>query len=96
VISRRLAIARASRGPVILITIGTLFAIHQAGGFPFERTWPFLIIVLGLMKLIERIFTQQMPVSAPPYPQAPNQPPYPQPPFTQPPFPPPPAGGPPR
>ena len=44
----------AIRGPVLLITLGTLFAIDHAGGFGFGRTWPILIIVFGLLKLLER------------------------------------------
>jgi len=46
---------QAIRGPILLITIGVLFAIHQAGGLAFSRTWPLIIIVIGLMKLIERL-----------------------------------------
>lgn len=46
--------AQAIRGPVVLIVIGVLCAVHQAGMLPFSRTWPLLIIVLGVMKLIER------------------------------------------
>ena len=50
--------AQAVRGPIMLITVGTLFAIHQAGGIPVWRTWPLILIVVGVMKLIERLFTQ--------------------------------------
>jgi hypothetical protein len=45
---------RAVRGPIILITVGVLFAIDHSGGLPFERTWPAIIIVIGVMKLLER------------------------------------------
>jgi Domain of unknown function (DUF5668) len=45
---------QAIRGPVLLVTIGILFAIHQAGILSFSRTWPLLIIVIGIMKLLER------------------------------------------
>jgi hypothetical protein len=47
-------LARAVRGPIILITLGILFAIDHFGSFSFGRTWPVLIIVIGLMKLLER------------------------------------------
>jgi hypothetical protein len=50
--------AQAIRGPLILITLGILFAIHQAGVIPFSRTWPLIIIVIGLVKLAERLLTQ--------------------------------------
>jgi len=45
---------QAIRGPVLLVTAGVLFAIHQAGVLSFSRTWPLLIIVIGIMKLLER------------------------------------------
>jgi hypothetical protein len=44
----------AVRGPIMLITIGTLFAIDHFGPYSFWRTWPILIIVFGVLKLIER------------------------------------------
>jgi hypothetical protein len=50
--------AQAIRGPLILITLGVLFAIHQAGVIPFSRTWPLIIIVIGLVKLAERLLAQ--------------------------------------
>jgi hypothetical protein len=56
--------AQAIRGPILLITVGILFAIHQAGVLPFSRTWPLVLIVVGVMKLIERTFTR--PPSPPP------------------------------
>jgi hypothetical protein len=52
-------LARAIRGPVILITLGILFAIDHFGSVSFSRTWPVLIIVIGLMKLIERAGSPQ-------------------------------------
>jgi hypothetical protein len=59
--SRNALLAQAVRGPVMLITIGILFAIHQAGVLPFYRTWPLILIVVGVMKLIERLYVQQPP-----------------------------------
>lgn len=44
----------AIRGPVLLITLGTLLAIDQLGAYSFGRTWPALLIVFGLLKLAER------------------------------------------
>ncbi|MBV9404526.1 MAG: hypothetical protein JO211_04225 [Acidobacteriaceae bacterium] len=58
---------QAIRGPILLITIGALFWLHQEGIVPFWRTWPLLLIVIGLMKLFERM---AMPSPLPP-PQAP-------------------------
>ena len=45
----------ALRGPVLLITLGTLFAIDYAGGVSAWRTWPALLIVVGLFKLAEHM-----------------------------------------
>jgi len=73
--------AQAIRGPVVLMTVGALFALHQSGCISFARTWPLIIIVIGMVKLFERMVTPP----AGPYP--------PQPPYTpRPPYPP--AGGP--
>jgi hypothetical protein len=46
---------QAIRGPILLITLGLLFAAHQAGIISFSRTWPLVIIVFGVMKLFERM-----------------------------------------
>jgi Domain of unknown function (DUF5668) len=56
---------QAIRGPILLITIGILFAMHQAGVISFARTWPLIIIVIGLMKLIERMSVQSPPPGIP-------------------------------
>ena len=45
---------RAVRGPILLITIGTLFAIDHVGAYAFSTTWPALLIVIGVLKLMER------------------------------------------
>lgn len=46
---------QAIRGPILLITIGVLFAAQEAGMLPFSRTWPLIIIIIGAMKLLERM-----------------------------------------
>ena len=46
---------RASRGPVLLMTLGGLLAIHQFSRATFDQTFPVLIIVFGLMWLLERM-----------------------------------------
>jgi hypothetical protein len=53
---------QAIRGPVLLVSIGVLFAIHQAGVLSFARTWPLLVIVIGVMKLLERAWAPVQPV----------------------------------
>lgn len=49
---------QAVRGPVVLITVGALFAMHQAGVVSFRSTWPLIIIIVGLVKLFERLLMQ--------------------------------------
>jgi hypothetical protein len=72
--SRAALYAQAIRGPVVLIVVGVLCAVHQAGVLPFSRTWPLLIIVLGVMKLIERWNAPRPPFPPPPFPpQSPPQ-----------------------
>ncbi len=46
---------RALRGPIFLITVGTLFALDQSLGIGMDRTWPVFLIAFGLLALIERI-----------------------------------------
>lgn len=57
--SRRAMFMQAIRGPILLTTIGVLFAMHQAGVLHFSRTWPLIIIVIGVLKLIERMAMPQ-------------------------------------
>ena len=72
---------RAIRGPVILITLGVLFALNNFTRFGFSETWPVLLIVLGLLSLLGRQTSPPPPYSNPPGvytpPQAPPvEPPY--------------------
>lgn len=68
--NRRALFAQAIRGPILLITIGILFAIHQAGVLPIYRSWPLILIVIGLMKLIERTVAPPSVMYPPPPPPA--------------------------
>lgn len=83
-------IIQAVRGPLMLITLGVLVAADYAGIYSFWRTWPILIIVFGVLKLLERAaakpgapppnypghYTTQYPGQYPGYPgsQPPNPP----------------------
>jgi hypothetical protein len=49
----------------MLITLGALVAIDYAGIYAFWRTWPILIIVFGILKLLERATVKPGP--PPPY-----------------------------
>jgi len=53
----------AIRGPIMLITLGTLLAVDHFGPYGFWRTWPALIIVFGVLKLLEH--TGSRPASGP-------------------------------
>jgi hypothetical protein len=44
-------LCRAVTGPIILITIGVLFAFDRFTNFRFSQTWPVLLIVIGLLRL---------------------------------------------
>lgn len=43
---------RAVTGPIILITVGVLFTVDRFTSFSFGQTWPILLIVIGLLKLL--------------------------------------------
>ncbi|MGJ5813950.1 LiaI-LiaF-like domain-containing protein [Paludibaculum fermentans] len=48
-------LVRAVRGPILLIALGSLMALHKFQDISFTKTWPVLLILLGLMKLFERM-----------------------------------------
>jgi len=74
---------RGLRGPIMVITVGVLFALNNFTPYRFELTWPVLLIVAGLVAILGRAVGPQPPYVPPP------------PPFTtyQSPQPPPAAGG---
>jgi hypothetical protein len=45
------AFIRAIKGPILMITVGALFALDNFTPFGFSRTWPVLLIVLGILSL---------------------------------------------
>ncbi len=47
-------VRRGLTGPVILITLGSLFLLDQlVPGWGFGKTWPLLLIVVGVVRLID-------------------------------------------
>ena len=48
-------VVQAARGPILLITLGALMVIDYHTPFSFSHTWPVLIIVFGILKLLERV-----------------------------------------
>ena len=49
------SLVRAIRGPIVLITVGVLFALNNFTPWGFDQTWPVILIVFGLLKLAERL-----------------------------------------
>jgi hypothetical protein len=45
------AFIRAIKGPVMMITVGALFALDNFTSLSFSRTWPVLLVVAGLLSL---------------------------------------------
>jgi len=41
-------------GPTVLITLGVLFLIDQYSVWSIGRTWPILLIVIGIVLLVRR------------------------------------------
>ncbi|MDE1162832.1 MAG: hypothetical protein PW792_12905 [Acidobacteriaceae bacterium] len=57
---------RCMRGPIILLLLAILFALQAMNVASFEKTWPLLLIVVGIAIAVDRSFlsksaTQQMP-----------------------------------
>jgi len=59
---------RGMVGPVVLVTLGVLSLIEDLGGPRWHRTWPVLLLAIGITKLLER----QMPPSPPQVPPGPG------------------------
>jgi uncharacterized oligopeptide transporter (OPT) family protein len=57
-------IIQAARGPLLLITLGALIVLDYHTRFKFNQTWPVLIILFGVLKLMERMVVG----AQPPYP----------------------------
>jgi hypothetical protein len=57
---------RSIRGPVVLITVGALFALQNFTSYNFGQTWPVILLVLGLLILLERTVAPPPPVPPPP------------------------------
>jgi hypothetical protein len=52
---------RRLRGPLILVTIGVMALLNQYDVLSFGRSWPLILIVIGILMLAERIALTQMP-----------------------------------
>ena len=76
--NREVSLVRAIRGPLTLITVGVLFAFNNFTQYSFDKTWPVLLIVFGLLSLLKRSIE-------PPAPPPPPPPVFPPPQYTYPP-----------
>jgi len=47
-------LVRALRGPVMMMTLGAMLVADHFTSYSFSRTWPVMLIMLGIMKLLER------------------------------------------
>ena len=57
---------RTLMGPAILITLGGLFLVERMHGPGFGRTWPILLLVIGLIKLLGSSHGDSVPPPPPP------------------------------
>jgi hypothetical protein len=44
---------RRLMGPAILVTLGVLFLLDNISRFEFHRTWPAILLVIGVVKLVQ-------------------------------------------
>jgi hypothetical protein len=44
---------RKLMGPAILVTLGVLFLLDNVGRLEFHRTWPAILLVIGVVKLLQ-------------------------------------------
>jgi Domain of unknown function (DUF5668) len=58
------SLIQAVRGPIMLIALGSLVAADYFGVYGFSRTWPLLIIIFGILKLLEKIAEPHQPPSS--------------------------------
>jgi hypothetical protein len=64
-------------GPAVLITLGVLFLLSNVSDWPFQRTWPILLIVIGAVHVVRYVVSDEAhfnPGQFPPPYAAPYQP----------------------
>jgi hypothetical protein len=61
---------RTMMGPAVLLTLGSLFLLERMHGPGFHRTWPILLLVIGLIKLMGFNQPMQEPMRPPTVPPA--------------------------
>jgi len=68
-------------GPAVLVTLGLLFLLANMYDYPFERTWPILLIVIGAIKVVRYVMPDSGHVNPGQYPPPPYGGQYPPPPY---------------
>ena len=67
---------RGLMGPAVLVTLGVLFLMANTSDYPFERTWPILLIVIGAIKVVRYVIPDSGHLNPGQYPPPPYPPPY--------------------
>ena len=72
---------RGLMGPTVLVTLGVLFLLQELHVVAFDRTWPILLIVIGLVWVLSTAASSQdhvapgsQPLPPAPSPASPPQP----------------------
>ncbi|MCS6952107.1 MAG: DUF5668 domain-containing protein [Bryobacterales bacterium] len=60
------SLLRVLRGPILLIALGVLLTADQFTPYGFGRTWPVLLILYGLLRLLEHVVEPKPTASYPP------------------------------
>jgi hypothetical protein len=63
-------------GPAVLVTLGLLFLLANLSEYPFQRTWPILLIVIGAIKVARYAMPEREHINPGQYPPPPYQAPY--------------------
>jgi hypothetical protein len=67
-------------GPSVLVTIGVLFLLQSLDVVDFDRTWPAILLVIGIVKLLQSNASEAGHTGLPPIARVPYVPPPPPPP----------------
>jgi hypothetical protein len=59
--------------PAVLVTLGLLFLVANTSNYPFERTWPILLIVIGAIKVVQYVIPDDGHIPPGQYPPPPYQ-----------------------
>ena len=68
---------RGLMGPAVLVALGLLFLMANMTDYPFERTWPILLIVIGTVRVVRYVIPDSGHLNPGGYPPPPYGGPYP-------------------